>query len=139
MFERLICAPKFSSISSHVLSVQRRMRTDICDLTRDFYADVTAIIDHSICNNRAIGEAQKLNSILVSKSEEKGLLVPCVQPQIYFWSHNGSMGKAHVGLSKVNHTEADMVCNLAKFLVDSGVPKRSIAILTPYKGYTHIS
>jgi hypothetical protein len=27
-----------------------------------------------------------------------------------------------------------MVCNLAKYLVDNGVPKRSIVIITPYKG-----
>jgi hypothetical protein len=134
MFERLICAPDSSPIPSAVLSVQRRMRTNICDLTRNFYSDITTIIDHPICNTRVIGEAQKLNKKLLFESAGSGLLVPCIQPQIYFWSHKGSMGKASVGMSKINQTESDMVCHLAKFLVNSGVPKRSIAILTPYKG-----
>ena len=39
-----------------------------------------------------------------------------------------------VGISKENKVEANMVVKLAKYLVDCGCPKSSIAILTPYKG-----
>ncbi|KAI8896071.1 hypothetical protein BC833DRAFT_599019, partial [Globomyces pollinis-pini] len=131
MFERLIRAPESHSIPSSVLSVQRRMRTNICDLVRDFYADITEIVDHEVCHIKAI--ARKPPKLL-QNSQGKGLLVPNILPQVFFWSHTGSQGRAQKGLSKINQTEADMICNLAKFLVDSGVPKTSIAILTPYKG-----
>jgi hypothetical protein len=42
MFERLILS-RTQPVPSHVLSIQRRMRRNICDLTRDFYHDITMI------------------------------------------------------------------------------------------------
>lgn len=42
MFERLILS-RTQLVPSNVLSIQRRMRRNICDLTRDFYLDITTI------------------------------------------------------------------------------------------------
>jgi hypothetical protein len=129
MFERLICAPESHHIPSSVLSVQRRMRTNICDLTRSFYVGITDIVDHENCNARKIK-----SSALLKASQSGGLLIPSIVPQMYFWSHQGQQSKASVGVSKVNSTEVKMICSLAEFLVTSGVPKSSLAILTPYRG-----
>jgi intron-binding protein aquarius len=60
--------------------------------------------------------------------------VPGILPHVYIWSHLGSQSKANVGLSKVNITEAERVCQLAAYMIECGVPRKSIAILTPYKG-----
>jgi hypothetical protein len=43
MFQRLIEAPPGHEVPSTVLSVQRRMRKSICDLTRQYYSDVVKI------------------------------------------------------------------------------------------------
>ena len=135
MFERLISSPESHRAPSTVLSVQRRMRKNIADLTRDFYKDITEIIDHPKCSTKVIAEDFKRKNVLVlPKAQGEGLLAPCISPQIYFWSHSGTQGRADVGLSKVNKTEAEMVCSLTRFLHSSGVPKTSIAIITPYKG-----
>ncbi|XP_065661931.1 uncharacterized protein LOC100206283 isoform X3 [Hydra vulgaris] len=145
MFERLICAPKNHSVPSSVLSTQRRMRKNICDLTRSFYNEIVDIEDHSICSSRKIGDsnvsaAGKKWSTNVSLFEKlklcigKGREVPGVLPHIFFWTHGGTQTKASVGLSRINSTEAKMVIGLTEYLVSCGVPKASIAILTPYKG-----
>ena len=42
MFERLITAPNDHKAPSSVLSVQRRMRKDVCDLTREQLAKVVS-------------------------------------------------------------------------------------------------
>ena len=49
----------------------------------------------------------------------QGREVPGVLPHLYFWTHTGVQGKSAVGLSRVNKTEADMVCSLAHYLVVS--------------------
>lgn len=134
MFERLICAPDSHPVPATVLSVQRRMRKNICDLVRGFYSEITPIVDHPKCHDKAIGDSNLHKSLVLKRAQGEGLLVPCILPQIFFWSHSGSQGRAQVGLSKVNQTECDMVSSLAHFLVISGVPRASIAILTPYKG-----
>jgi hypothetical protein len=41
-------------VPSGVLSVQRRMRKDICDLTREYYTDIVAIEDHPICMTKVL-------------------------------------------------------------------------------------
>jgi len=136
LFERLICAPRTNPVPSDVLSVQRRMRTNICDFTREFYEDITDIEDHEKCHTRRIGEAQ-LGTYRYTTATALNSLpreVPGMCTHIFFWTHQGKQECAQVGLSKINRQEADMVCQLARYLVTCGVPKSSIAILTPYKG-----
>lgn len=129
MFERLIRAPPSFAIPSSVLSVQRRMRKNICDLTRSFYSDITEITDHSICNIRSID-----SEAMSKRWSGQGREIPGLLPNVFFWTHGGNERRAQVGLSRINPTECDMVCRLAKYLVQCGVPVSSIAILTPYKG-----
>ncbi|OLP77490.1 NFX1-type zinc finger-containing protein 1 [Symbiodinium microadriaticum] len=128
MFERLIRAPEDHRVPSAVLKTQRRMRSHICDLTREYYESIVAIEDHEVCSTRRIPGS------LAKQSAGKGREVPGVQSNIFLWTHSGSQGKADVGMSKVNRQEADMAVWLAYYLVQCGVPKTSIVILTPYKG-----
>lgn len=139
MFQRLIQAPAGNQVPSAVLSTQRRMRPEICDLTRDYYKDIIAIDDHPITKTRKIGEKVKNpyqnQTKMIKKTETQGRKVPGVSPNIYLWTHIGKQEKARVGLSRINETEAEMICSLATYLVICcGVPRQSIAILTPYKG-----
>ncbi|KAG6967558.1 hypothetical protein JG688_00006251 [Phytophthora aleatoria] len=113
MFERLISAPQGNEVPSSVLSIQRRMRKSICDLTRSFYDDITTIEDHEVCGTKVIGGAKR-----------KPGMVPLLDAQ----------ERASVGLSRVNQQEAKMTCKLVQYLVHCGVPAKSIAVLTPYKG-----
>jgi hypothetical protein len=124
------------------------MRRNICDLTRSFYTEVTTIIDHPICHTKCIKDSvvsskkaklsmnrnALISNDLISKCEGEGREVPGVLPHVFFWHHSGSESAATVGLSKVNIHEADMVCALTAYLVKCGVPRSSIAVLTPYKG-----
>ncbi|KAI9099988.1 hypothetical protein DFS34DRAFT_684986 [Phlyctochytrium arcticum] len=110
LFERLVRAPV--EVPSAVLSIQRRMRKNICDLTRDFYGDVTKIQDHSACQVKRISEGQSEN---VPGPAERSLTT------------------VDVGMRRVNRVEATMAVKLAKYLVNRGVSKTSIAILTPSK------
>ncbi|KAJ3397278.1 hypothetical protein HDU80_009611, partial [Chytriomyces hyalinus] len=137
LFERLIRAPEGFKVPSSVLSIQRRMRPNIADLTRNFYDDITAITDHKRCLSRKIGEdavVRRGQPRLLDSTESKGWEVPGLSSNLFLWTHNGHEERASVGLSKVNRVEAKMVCNLAMFLVSNGVPVTSIAIITPYKG-----
>ncbi|SPR01593.1 unnamed protein product (mitochondrion) [Plasmodiophora brassicae] len=138
MFERFVRAPRENRVPYTVLSIQRRMRKNIADLTREFYDRITAIEDHEICSTKLIGQSAGVRSTrqipLIDRVTYKGREVPGIAPSIFFWQHTGSQTRADVGLSKVNDLEADMVCRLAKYLVDCGVPKTSIAVITPYKG-----
>ena len=139
MFERLVCGSPSFPVPFGILSVQRRMRSNICDLTRDFYRDVTQIIDDAVCGKRRLETVKKLNqyqlsSSLLAKCEGNGREVPGVLPHIFFWSHSGKEGRAEVGISRVNLQEANMAAHLASYLVSCGVSKSSIAVLTPYKG-----
>ncbi|KAJ3141908.1 hypothetical protein HK100_005562, partial [Physocladia obscura] len=127
LFERLIRAPPGHEVPSSILSIQRRMRSNICDLTRDFYQEITTISDHEKCQQRKIGENDFLRRDelrILELTESSGWEVPGV-------THSGKEERASVGLSKCNKLEAKMVCNLAKFLVNNGVPLKSIAIITP--------
>ena len=128
MFERLIRAPPGHEVPSSVLSVQRRMRTNICDFIRNYYSDIVMIEDHAVTSNRVVpGD-------IASRSFSKGREIPGMRSHIFMWTHSGDQQLAQVGLSKINPHEAKMTCKLAEYLVACGVPKTSIAILTPYKG-----
>ena len=102
MFERLICAPNDSCIPSGVLSVQRRMRKDICDLTREYYSDIVAIEDHPICSTKIITGKE------AHRTFWQGREIPGVESHLYLWAHSGTQGKADVGLSKQNREEAQV-------------------------------
>jgi hypothetical protein len=136
MFERLISAPRGNEVPSSVLSIQRRMRKNICDLTRNFYDDITVIEDHEVCGTKVIGGSNRKTGMfpLLDACEGGGREVPGVSPNIFFWTHSGAQERASVGLSRVNHQEAKMACKLVEYLVHCGVPAKSIAVLTPYKG-----
>ena len=64
LFERLIRAPGSHYVPSSVLSIQRRMRTNIADLTRGFYKDITEIEDHEKTITRRIGDAGSRGKLL---------------------------------------------------------------------------
>jgi hypothetical protein len=113
MFERLICAPDDCRVPSGVLSVQRRMRKDICDLTREYYTDIVDIQDHPVCFSKVLpGDAMQ--------TFWQGREVPGVRSHLYLWAHTGSQGKADVGLSKQNREEAQ-VRPLIMFRISRGI------------------
>ncbi|KAI8835754.1 hypothetical protein BJ741DRAFT_649408, partial [Chytriomyces cf. hyalinus JEL632] len=115
LFERLIRAPEGFKVPSSVLSIQRRMRPNIADLTRNFYDDITAITDHKRCLSRKIGEdavVRRGQSRLLDSTESKGWEVPGLSSNLFLWTHNGRQEQASVGLSKVNRVEAKMVRTL---------------------------
>ena len=93
-----------------------------------YYSDITSIEDHETCWTRTIPGP------VASSSFYKGREVPGVAPHIFLWTHTGRQSQAEVGLSKINYQEAEMAVQLAYYLVECGVPKSSIVILTPYKG-----
>ena len=147
MFERLINAPPLQKVPSNTLAIQRRMRKNICDLTREFYQDIVEIEDHKQCSAKRIGDKlinlpsnqrfrnrAKDPTFQLRKCIGSGREVPGVLPHIFFWTHKGIQTMSQVGLSRVNNNEADMALKLTMYLVSCGVPKPSIAILTPYKG-----
>jgi hypothetical protein len=102
MFERLVCAPDDHRVPSGVLSVQRRMRKDVCDLTREYYAGIVTIEDHPVCSTKVLPGKEALNSFW------QGREVPGVQSHLYLWTHSGTQGKADVGVSKQNRKEAQV-------------------------------
>lgn len=132
MFQRLIEAPSCHEVPSTVLSVQRRMRSNICDLTRRYYADVVEIEDDQRCMDQRIGS--RLSPAVDLKSSTNGREVPGICPHVFLWTHSGAQKRSSVGISRMNPTEAEMASSLAGYLVECGVPKQSIAIITPYKG-----
>jgi hypothetical protein len=136
MFQRLIEAPCGHSVPSTVLSVQRRMRKNICDLTRDYYADVVEIEDHLCCGLQKIGSRKAASTSIkcLSSSSTAGREVPGISPHVFLWTHIGEQKRSQIGVSRINSQEATMACCLAAYLVECGVPRSSIAILTPYKG-----
>ena len=104
------------------------MRKNVCDLTRGFYADVTEIEDHETCAQQRIGDRLGMVSRgTLPSSPANGREVPGIGPHLFLWTHT-------VGLSRINAQEAKIACALASYMVECGVPRRSICILTPYKG-----
>lgn len=140
MFERLICSPgKFSfavmmlylsrliqsanvlsaisftlddhRVPSGVLSVQRRMRKDICDLTREYYTDIVTIEDHPVCRTKVLQGQEALRTFW------QGREVPGLRSHIYLWAHTGTQGRADVGVSKVNKEEAQVCTDIFNLAV----------------------
>ncbi|KAL8000478.1 putative P-loop containing nucleoside triphosphate hydrolase, DNA2/NAM7 helicase, AAA [Plasmopara halstedii] len=136
LFERLIKAPHGYRVPSSVLSIQRRMRKSICDLTRNFYDEITSIEDHPVCGTKVLGGVKRKSGTvpLLDLCEGAGREVPGVSPHIFFWTHSGRQERSDIGISRVNKQEAKMTCKLVQYLVHCGVPASSIAVLTPYKG-----
>ena len=95
MFQRLIESPKGHEVPSTVLAVQRRMRKNICDLTRDFYSDLIDIEDHEICGTKVIGEKVRSSP----KASTGGREIPGIAPHVFLWTHDGKQGRSHVGVS----------------------------------------
>lgn len=133
MFQRLIQSPEGHTIPSTVLATQRRMRKEICDLTRNYYKDIIRIEDHPFTRIKTIAMNNDQRG-LIKKTESAGREVPGLLNHIFLWMHSGNQSKAKVGLSKINAKEASMICDLASYIVECGVPRSSIAIITPYKG-----
>ena len=102
MFDRLISAPPSNKVPSSVLSIQRRMRKNICDLTRNFYKEITVIEDHEVCGKKVIGSQVNKSHSLLDACEGGGREVPGVSPHICFWSHSDAQRRASVGLSRVS-------------------------------------
>ena len=99
MFERLITAPDQHRVPSGVLSVQWRMRRDICDITREYYTDIVAIEDHPVCATKTLpGQEAQL-------SFWTGREIPGVRSHLYLWTHTGTQERADVGVSKQNKQE----------------------------------
>eukprot|EP00392_Amoebophrya_sp_AT5.2_P006759 g6771.t1 len=128
MFERLVLAPNSHLVPHGVLSIQRRMRADVADLTREYYKDITAIEDHAVCATKILPGAT------AARSFWQGREVPGVGSHLFLWTHRGQQSKADVGKSNINRDEAKRCVYLAYYLSQCGVKPESIAILTPYKG-----
>lgn len=142
LFERLV-ENKSSPLT--ILDVQRRMRSEICDLTRKEYEDVTNIKDDpctrsQLIADRILRDSQKLfgKNTKIKKERDSwvdsGMLVPGILPQVYFWNLESEEGKAAVGLSRCNEKEAKACVALTQWLISCGVPAQAITIITPYKG-----
>ncbi|KAJ9456884.1 Protein cfxQ-like protein [Diplonema papillatum] len=132
LFERLI---HVGTIPSDALSVQRRMRQNICDFTRGYYKDIVAIEDHSLCATKTFGQRDgSSQDVALIKDLTGGREVPGIVPHIFLWTHDGRESRAAVGISRANVLEAEMACGLVAYLNMCGVPRQSIVVLTPYKG-----
>ena len=77
MFERLINAPPLQKVPSNTLAIQRRMRKNICDLTREFYENIVEIKDHEQCSTQKIG--QKLTYLPINRRSRNRANNPTVQ------------------------------------------------------------
>ena len=120
MFERLINAPDLHQVPSNALSIQRRMRRNICDLTREFYTEIVNIEDHEHCSKKKIGEklsfainrqqrsrnwrGNSSSTVLkqLNKCVSSGREIPGILPHVFFWTHEGDQTKAEVGMSRIN-------------------------------------
>lgn len=70
----------------------------------------------------------------IQSASTSGREVPGVSPHVFLWTHTGAQGRSRIGISRMNTQEAEMACALAAYLVDCGVPRPSITLITPYKG-----
>lgn len=137
LFERLVGTCGDSSMCV-VLDEQRRMRPGIAELTRKHYEDIVKIVDHACTRKQRLGD--RLDAEVFDPTERElwdgqGRVVPGVIPQQYFWElPNGCEQRARVGLSKCNLVEAKAAAKLVQWLEESGVPRASITVITPYKG-----
>lgn len=129
-----------SKVPSTILDEQRRMRETIADLTRSHYDDIVTITDHPHTARQQVGDKCTVTeSKLLERNRilwrTKGRSIPGVPTAIYFWDLKDSKdGRASVGLSACNLKEVEAVVGLTSYLLQCGVPKTSISIITPYKG-----
>lgn len=141
LFERLVTVGEPSRSCTEesactILDVQRRMRPEICELTRCEYADLIQITDHNCTIKQRIGDRNMSSTLREERQlwEGNGSTVPGLKPQVFFWNLATTEGRAAVGLSRCNDGEAKACASLVSWLVYSGVPATAITIITPYKG-----
>lgn len=145
LFERLVDT---DSSTCTVLDVQRRMRPEICELTRCEYQDLVQIQDHECTTLQRIGDkyissqqpsfSQNSSSTGFLKDRAlwngEGSEVPGIKPHVYFWDMETKESRAAVGLSRCNHGEAKACAGLVFWVLQCGVPPSCISIITPFKG-----
>lgn len=151
LFERLV---EGGSVPYSLLDVQRRMRPEIADLTRCEYKDRVEIIDHVCTVEQRIADhevsvdrryagswinmsSRRTAKIVAQRAlwKNNGMSVPGTSKQVYFWNIDGSKeGRASVGLSRCNETEAKAVVGLVQWFLLCGVPPQCITVITPFKG-----
>lgn len=117
-----------ATVSCTVLDEQRRMRPAIADLTRQDYSDLVVIQDHPVTQTRLLGDVNNCDKSTLNKFRElwfdKGLAVPGVQPQEFFWDlPRNAEGRPVAGLSACNLVEAEAAVGLTQWLVTVGVPR----------------
>lgn len=160
LFERLVTGQQAAPLSTTILDEQRRMRSEIADITRSHYVDIVTIHDHETTETQLVGDRiEQADALRIKKSAAKGWAkeahskevltlrehrqlwtglgrsVPGVAPCIYFWNlHENKEGRPVAGLSACNYIEAEAVARLTAYLLLCGVPQTSISIITPYKG-----
>ena len=119
-----------------VLDIQRRMRPEICDLTRCEYDDLIHILDDPCTIARRIGEGNNTKSLNTERElwSSQGRKVPGIQSQVFFWNLKTKEGRAAVGLSRCNNDEAEACAKLVGWFIHCGIPATSISVITPYKG-----
>lgn len=142
LFERLV---ENEVAPCSVLDVQRRMRSEICDLTRCEYTDVVVIQDHSSTvsqrvADRVIASTTPLPKLVAERSlwAERGNLVPGMKHQVFFWNLESNEGRGATGVSRCNIGEANSVAALVRWLTFCGIPSKSITVITPYKGQQRV-
>ncbi|KAF9970612.1 hypothetical protein BGZ73_006659 [Actinomortierella ambigua] len=111
LFERLVASVK---VPSSLLTTQRRMRPEICDLVR-----------HTLYPSLIDGER------VLSYPDVYGMAT-----NLFFMDHrHPEDSRDQYGIqSYANSFEAEMVAALVQHLVKNGYPPASIAVLTPYLG-----
>lgn len=135
-----------------VLDEQRRMRSNLADLTRPHYTDVTAITDHPKTGTQKMGDTLTLRAGKDCETQLRDLqkhrelwhkrssdLIPGMWTNVFFWDLPGNAeSRPLAGLSACNEKEAHCVVSIAKWLILCGTPHSSITIITPYKGQKNL-
>jgi hypothetical protein len=135
-----------------VLDEQRRMRSNIADLTRSHYKDVTAITDHGKTATQQLGdfldghkEKEFMDQLRTLKehrsifSASSNKYIPGLPTNIFFWDLPGNKESRNpAGMSACNESEAVAVTALARWLLLCGAPAAGITVITPYKGQKNL-
>jgi hypothetical protein len=135
-----------------VLDEQRRMRSNIADLTRSHYKDVTAITDHGKTATQQLGDFLEGNNGKEFKDQLRTLkehrpifsassnkYIPGLPTNIFFWDLPGNKESRNpAGMSACNESEAVAVTALARWLLLCGAPAAGITVITPYKGQKNL-
>lgn len=143
--KRVPTADRSVPIPCTILDEQRRMRSEIANLTRPEYDELVEIIDHHKTAQQCLGDVFLTQSSDKSKIDSMqrrrelwsghGRLIPGAASCIYFWDlKDNKESKPVAGLSACNEAEALAVTALCKWFRAIGVPDSCITIITPYKG-----